>query len=61
MSAYLSSFSLYKRGMCAGIKAYAFLDGLIEKEIYLAKKEKFIKRKLELNERKAGFARAGLI
>ncbi len=39
----------------------AFLDGLIEKEIYLVKKEELIKRKLELNERKVGFARDGLI
>ncbi len=39
----------------------AFLDGLIEKETYLSKKEELIKRKLELNERKAGFARDGLI
>ncbi len=46
MSAYLSSFTLYKRGMCAGIRAYAFLDGVIEKEIYLVKKEKLIKRNL---------------
>jgi len=39
----------------------AFLDGMIEREIYLTKKEELIKRKVELNERKTDFARDGLI
>ena len=46
MSTYLTSFSFYKRSICARIRAHAFLDGFIEKEIYLVKKEKLIKRKL---------------
>lgn len=39
----------------------ALLDGLVEREIYLVKKDKLVKRKVELNERKASFAKDGLI
>ena len=39
----------------------ALLDGLVERGIYLAKKDMLVKRKVELNERKAGFARDGLL
>ena len=39
----------------------ALLDGLVEREIYLVKKDKLVKRKIELNERKTSFARDGLI
>ncbi|GIW68765.1 hypothetical protein D6792_03015 [Candidatus Parcubacteria bacterium] len=37
----------------------AFLDGSIEKETYLAKKDELIKTKTDLNKRKADFGRKG--
>ena len=37
----------------------AFLDGSIEKETYLAKKDEFIKTKTDLNKRKSDFGRKG--
>jgi len=37
----------------------AFLDGSIEKETYLAKKDELIKTKTDLNRRKADFGRKG--
>jgi hypothetical protein len=37
----------------------AFLDGTIEKETYLAKKDELIKTKTDLNKRKADFGRKG--
>ncbi len=36
-----------------------FLDGNIEKEVYLAKKDEFIKQKLALNQKKADFGQKG--
>ena len=38
-----------------------FLDGLIDKESYLKKKDELIKQKIELSQKRSDFARKGLL